>query len=107
MRSKERLEKEKHWARLKSKADRFGNKIETGIKESVIALWALGFKTSASCQGHLDHGRLAPWIDIGEKIPKRSLENVSIKEKILLRMKKFLMTDHTKSAAVKRWNDAT
>lgn len=95
MKSKERVEKEKHWTHLKSKADRIvdglGKKIDPGIKESVIALWALGFKTSSSCQGHLDHGRLAPWIDIGEKIPKRSLKNASIKEKILLQTKRFLM----------------
>lgn len=95
---KERAEKEKHWTQIESKIDRIGDRlglgidpgIDPGIKETIVVLLALGFETSASCQGHLGHGRLAPWVDIGERIPTRPSENVSIKEKILLRMKKFL-----------------
>lgn len=94
MKSKERTEKEECWAQIKSKvdriSDRLGLEIDPGIKESVIALWALGFKTSASCQGHLDRGESAPWIGIGESRPKRSLEKGSIKEQILLQIAKFL-----------------
>ena len=41
-----------------------GTGIDAGILETVIALNALGIETSASCEGHLDHGTGAPWIDI-------------------------------------------
>ena len=38
--------------------------VDEGIKEAVIMFNAVGLYTSASCDGHLDHGILAPWIDI-------------------------------------------
>lgn len=66
--------------------DLMGLGIDEGIKETLIYLWALGFKTTASCEGHFDHGMSAPWIDIGERMPKISPHRISIKEKILLRM---------------------
>lgn len=94
MKSQERNVKEKYWDQIKSEVDRIcdrlGKKIDPEIKESVIALQALNFKTSASCQGHLNHGLAAPWIDIGESKPKRSLEKRSIKEQTLLQIKRLL-----------------
>lgn len=44
--------------------DRLGKTVDEGILETVIALNVLGIETSASCEGHLDHGVAAPWIDI-------------------------------------------
>lgn len=43
--------------------DGLGKPIDAGIKEAVIALNLLGFKTRQSCEGHLDHGYPYPWVD--------------------------------------------
>lgn len=43
--------------------DRIGCPIDEGIRETVVALNLLGFPTSQSCEGHLDHGCPYPWID--------------------------------------------
>jgi hypothetical protein len=45
--------------------DALGRPDDSGIRRTVVALRALGFRTRASGQGHLDHGKKAPWIDIG------------------------------------------
>lgn len=45
--------------------DALGRPVDRGIRRTVVALRALGFRTRASCQGHLDHGKKAPWVDIG------------------------------------------
>ena len=45
--------------------DAIGCPIDAGILDTVIALNALGVHTLASCEGHLDHGIAAPWIDVG------------------------------------------
>lgn len=44
--------------------DNLGKKIDDGIKEAVVILTKIGFKTSASCEGHLNWGFPFPWIDI-------------------------------------------
>jgi hypothetical protein len=36
----------------------------TSIKEGVIALNVFGIQTSGSCEGHIDRGTNAPWIDV-------------------------------------------
>ncbi len=46
-------------------ADRLGLGIDAGIFNSVVALRAQGFNTTASCEGHLQWGEPAPWIEIG------------------------------------------
>ena len=51
--------------RFKRVVDRIGTRIDKGIMETVIALNASGIYTTASCEGHLDHGAAYPWIDIG------------------------------------------
>lgn len=43
--------------------DGLGRPIDKGIRETIVFLWALGFRTSASCEGHLDHGFPYPWVD--------------------------------------------
>lgn len=46
--------------------DRIGRSIDKGIFDTVVALNALGIATSASCEGHLDHGLPYPWVDVKE-----------------------------------------
>lgn len=48
-------------------ADKTGTSIDDGILETVVALNALSFPTSASCEGHLNWGIAAPWVDIEPK----------------------------------------
>lgn len=43
--------------------DALGCTIDDGIVETVVALNLLGFRTSQSCEGHLDEGLAYPWID--------------------------------------------
>lgn len=42
--------------------DALGMPIDEKIKDTIIVLNLLGFKTQQSCEGHLDSGRLYPWI---------------------------------------------
>lgn len=45
--------------------DGLGLDLDEGIKESVVAFNMNGLNTTASCEGHTDHGMATPWIDIG------------------------------------------
>ncbi len=60
--------KEKEWKEMAKLMDRvvdlLGHPIDEQIKESVIVLNLHGFKTFASCEGHLDWRASYPWIDI-------------------------------------------
>jgi hypothetical protein len=83
------LQKEEEWNRValevESIVDRLGKTIDTGIKETVIALKALGLETQGSCEGHLDHGTKAPWVDIGsvpEDSARRALTNAERSETV-------------------------
>ncbi|GCE22985.1 hypothetical protein [Dictyobacter kobayashii] len=49
--------------KLAHATDPTGAPIDPGIMEAVIALNALGVETNASCEGHLDRGHAAPWVD--------------------------------------------
>ena len=44
--------------------DALGMPVDEEIKEAVIMFNTVGLYTSASCEGHLDHGLPAPWIDV-------------------------------------------
>ncbi len=44
--------------------DKLGKKVDAGIIETVVVLNLLGMPTTMSCEGHLDHGTGAPWVDI-------------------------------------------
>jgi len=63
------LAKQERWNTIVLKVegfrDQLGKEIDPGIKGTIVALQALGFETHASCEGHLDHGMKAPWVDIG------------------------------------------
>lgn len=50
--------------RCKKITDGLGMPLDEGISETVVALNVLGIHTTGSCEGHLDHGVAAPWIDI-------------------------------------------
>lgn len=45
--------------------DKLGRPVDEGILETVVVLNLLDIRTTASCEGHLDHGTYAPWVDIG------------------------------------------
>lgn len=57
---------------IEKAVDAIGYPMDEGIKETVVAFNATGFPTSASCEGHLDHSLVYPWIDI------MSTENTSL-----------------------------
>lgn len=63
-------------ARIEKTIDKLGLHIDAGIKEAVIALSVCDIETTASCEGHLEHGIAAPWIDI------RAKEMTELSEKI-------------------------
>ena len=44
--------------------DALGIPVDEGIKEAVVIFNAVGLYTSGSCEGHLNHGLPAPWIDV-------------------------------------------
>lgn len=64
-------QKESNWramtAYVDNVGDRLGLPVDEGIKESVVALNVFGINTSGSCEGHLDRGIAAPWIDVQAK----------------------------------------
>jgi hypothetical protein len=63
---------------LKSCTDALGKPIDEQILQLVAILNYLGIPTIQSCEGHLDHGIAAPWIDIGVK--NVSLFNITWKK---------------------------
>ncbi len=60
-------EKRELWLNMANEAelwvDGMGKGLDEGIKNTVIALNLLGFKTSQSCEGHIDWGLPYPWVD--------------------------------------------
>lgn len=63
--------------------DKLGRGIDEGIKETLAGLSLFGINTTASCEGHKDHGTFAPYIDIEAKEAlkvKQLRENKSDKE---------------------------
>lgn len=78
LKSNELLEKQKKWdeiaAEIEGITDKLGKPIERGIKEMVIALNALGFETSGSCEGHIKgigegenkFFNMPPWVDLAK-----------------------------------------
>jgi hypothetical protein len=61
-------EKDVQWQQFRETVDGMGDglgyRVDLGIRDTVAAFNANGFSTTASCEGHLDHGVAAPWIDI-------------------------------------------
>lgn len=44
--------------------DKLGKEIDPGIFDTVVALNVLGFHTTMSCEGHINWGLAAPWVDV-------------------------------------------
>jgi len=72
--------------------DKLGTPMDAGIKDAVVTLKLLGYKTIGSCQGHLDHGTGGPWIhlliDEAEDLEKRLVrrrKNIPPLEAVLIR----------------------
>lgn len=53
---------------LYSITDKLGMHIDSGIIDAVTVFKMLGFTTTQSCEGHLDHGYISPWIQFGTKL---------------------------------------
>ena len=66
--SAERQQKESHWRQVADIAagitDALGKPIDTGIINTVVALNVYDIHTTQSCEGHLDSGIAAPWVEI-------------------------------------------
>lgn len=64
--------KEQHWQRLAERfaatTDDLGQPLDPKILDAVVALNALGFETTASCEGHTE-GSYAPYVDIAIDTP--------------------------------------
>jgi hypothetical protein len=73
-----RKQKEERWTQLENQlsqtGDRLGRGIDKGILETVVAFNALDIHTRQSCEGHLDHGTGAPWVDIKAPTTNPQLE---------------------------------
>jgi len=61
-------QRESQWSAKQKEIDRLadglGMGLDDGIKDAVIALQVNGFNTRQSCEGHIDWGCGAPWVDI-------------------------------------------
>lgn len=49
---------------VREMSDRLGEKVDSGIEETVVALNVSGIRTNASCEGHAERDIGAPWVDI-------------------------------------------
>ncbi len=62
------VDKMQAWQALQERfsrvVDRIGERIDLGIMDAVVSCNATGLYTTASCEGHLDHGLAYPWIDV-------------------------------------------
>lgn len=72
----ENQEKTKAWLdqleKIEHIGDALGFPIDPNIRETVAALNLSGMPTSASCEGHTDRGRGAPWVEV--EAPNRPQE---------------------------------
>ena len=66
--SEGRVDKQYQWEQklkqLETLGDGLGKGLDNGIKEAVAVIQLFGILTRQSCQGHLNWGDAAPWIDI-------------------------------------------
>jgi hypothetical protein len=74
-------------AEVEQLTDALGKPVDEGIIESVTGLRALGFPTSASCEGHFEHGCPYPWIDV--EVPDSSERPKTIEDKEDLERKRL------------------
>lgn len=105
-------------------ADRLGRTVDTHIKEVVVMFNANGLPTSSSCEGHVERGLLAPYVEISapnepeERFvgQNESFENVSEKYNITIEAAKTMdnlqayweaikeCSQNEETAEYKQWN---
>ena len=56
-------EKETKWKEAEQSLEKFRG-IERGIEDTVVVLNVFNIETVNSCEGHYNHGRVAPWVSI-------------------------------------------
>jgi hypothetical protein len=61
-------QKQQQWESVnevfRSTVDGRGKRLDSGILQTVVALNVFSFSTIASCEGHMDWGHAAPWVDL-------------------------------------------
>lgn len=107
-----REEKLKKIADIRAEIDRWrdpcGKKVDEGIKETLIALNAMGIHTTSSCEGHIDSGLPKPLIQIeNPEVPiwqfvgqKEAFEKVAEKYRISLHDVRYATNEDAWSEAV-------
>lgn len=78
--------------------DTLGKPIDAGVFDTVVALNLHGINTTGSCEGHLDHGIAAPWVDIGAS-GVRPME-----KQVFLKMREFEQAHETDMPKDQRWS---
>ncbi|MFL5627216.1 MAG: hypothetical protein ACJ788_16675 [Ktedonobacteraceae bacterium] len=77
------MSKEQQWQEVTDQVarlvDALGMPIDPGIRDTMIALNVLGIHTLASCEGHLDRGIAAPWLDIGDPNARPAAKQAHLK----------------------------
>lgn len=93
--------REQSWQEMRSRVthmkDKLGKEVDPGIAETVVVLNLLSIPTTQSCEGHLDHGTGAPWIDIEDtNISERSNEvNRLFQHALQLQRQQVQITEET------------
>ncbi len=71
--------------KLEQTGDKLGRPIDPLVFETVLYFNLLGIETAASCEGHLDHGVAAPWVDFN---PKETLKYKQLQKSAEEKLKK-------------------
>jgi hypothetical protein len=82
------LKPKQTWKKLRRSlyqvTDRLRKSIDKGIVETVVALMAHGFRTSASCEGHVSRSCAYPWVHIDLPKERKKKEHIQKHLKQLL-----------------------
>jgi hypothetical protein len=88
--------------------DALGFSVDPNIRETVAALNLSGMPTSASCEGHTDRGRGAPWVKV--EAPGRPQERYMGEKEIIemIAQKYGVLADDVRTARNQEaWKEAT
>lgn len=90
----------KAWQAAKAQVDTLIEGVEIpldqGIKDTVIVLNLLGYKTIGSCQGHLDHGTGGPWLHLSIDDAENLGEKLRGKRKNFTRLERRFISGRVK-----------
>ena len=91
------MHRKQHWQEMTDKVshitDKLGKPVDAGILETVVALNALDIPTTASCEGHVDWGTGAPWVDIASNDPRTNVSIAKLSEEAIQECKQGKKTD--------------